>query len=105
MACKSRPGERISRRYHMMAKLHKIGNQDKWMGIQEELDTRKQHLDEEDSWKLAIFKCITIVEITQSLIVKRGGKNQAVNTTLLQIFTGLLHFGGNPFGVKNTAFY
>lgn len=31
-----------------MAKLHKIGNQDKWMGIEEELDTRKQHLDEED---------------------------------------------------------
>lgn len=45
------------------------------------------------------------MEITQSLIVKRGGNNQAANTTLLQIFTGLLHFGENPFGVKNTAFY
>lgn len=66
-----------------MAKLHKTGNQDEQMGIEEELDTRKQHPEEEDSWEVAIFKYITIVEITQSLIVKRGGNNQAVNTTLL----------------------
>lgn len=30
----ARTGERISRRYHVMAKLHKIGNKDKRIGIE-----------------------------------------------------------------------
>lgn len=77
MTHKRMPGERISRSYHVMAKLHKISNQDKWMGIEEELDTRKQHLEEEDSLEVAIFKCLTIMEITQINCEEKGEQSRS----------------------------
>lgn len=67
--------------------------------------------EEEDLQEVTTHKCLTIVEknhpivIHQSSIVKRGGKNQAVNRTLLYLFNTLLHFEGNIFIEKRIQYF
>lgn len=80
-----------------MAKLHKVGNQDKRMGIEEELDTRKQQLEEEDSWEVAIFKCINNSGNKPMFNCEERREQSSSKYNITVNFYGLLHFGGNPF--------